>query len=115
MIKNFLDKLLGKATGATAASLGKRVELGPQAHGINPALVDERAATVVRTLKEAGYEAYIVGGAVRDLLLGSSPRTSTSPPTPRPSRSRACSGAPSSSGGAFASCTWCSGAGASTR
>jgi poly(A) polymerase len=32
--------------------------------------VDERAATVVRTLKEAGYEAYIVGGAVRDLLLG---------------------------------------------
>jgi hypothetical protein len=56
----------------------------------------------------AGFEAYIVvGGAVRDLLVGCAPKTSTWPPTPRPSRSRACSAAPSSSGGAFASCTWC--------
>ena len=31
------------------------------------------------------------------------------------SRSRACSAAPSSSGGVFASCMWCSGAGANTR
>jgi poly(A) polymerase len=29
---------------------------------------------VVHTLKEAGYEAYIVGGAVRDLLLGLRPK-----------------------------------------
>jgi poly(A) polymerase len=39
---------------------------------------------VVHTLKEAGYEAYIVGGAVRDLLLGLRPRTSTSPPSATP-------------------------------
>jgi poly(A) polymerase len=29
---------------------------------------------VVHTLKEAGYEAYIVGGAVRDLLVGLRPK-----------------------------------------
>ncbi len=28
------------------------------------------AATVVRVLRSAGYEAYFVGGCVRDLLLG---------------------------------------------
>lgn len=78
MIKNFIDKLIGKATGKPASTrrkrFGKRVEVGPQIHGINPALVDERASNVVRTLKEAGYEAYIVGGAVRDLLLGLKPK-----------------------------------------
>ncbi|MFT4193163.1 polynucleotide adenylyltransferase PcnB, partial [Ottowia sp.] len=69
MIKKFIDKLIGKRS-----RFGKRVEVGPQGHGINPALVDERAANVVRTLKEAGHEAYIVGGAVRDLLLGLKPK-----------------------------------------
>ncbi|MFT3776958.1 MAG: polynucleotide adenylyltransferase PcnB [Ottowia sp.] len=73
MIKQFIDKLIGKA-GGKRGRFGKRVEVGPQGHGINPALVDERAANVVRTLKEAGYEAYIVGGAVRDLLLGLKPK-----------------------------------------
>ena len=43
-------------------------------HGIDPTLVDERAVKVVQTLKDAGYEAYIVGGAVRDLLLGLRPK-----------------------------------------
>ncbi len=76
MIKNLIDKLIGKATGNGAARrrFGKRVEVGPDGHGINPALVDERAANVVRTLKEAGFDAYIVGGAVRDLLLGLKPK-----------------------------------------
>ncbi len=75
MIKTFIDKLIDKATGGhTRKRQGKRVELGPQAHAINPDLVDERAVTVVRTLKEAGHEAYIVGGAVRDLLLGLKPK-----------------------------------------
>jgi poly(A) polymerase len=37
-------------------------------------LVDDRAMDVVRTLKDAGYEAFIVGGAVRDLLVGLRPK-----------------------------------------
>lgn len=77
MIKKFIDKLLGKAgvtSRAAAPKFGKRVEVPAATHGIDPTLVDERAANVVRTLKAAGYEAYIVGGAVRDLLLGLRPK-----------------------------------------
>ena len=77
MIKKFIDKLLGKtAAGARGAKpkFGKRVEVPASSHGIDATLVDERATHVVRTLQEAGYEAYIVGGAVRDLLLGLRPK-----------------------------------------
>ena len=77
MIKTFIDKLLGKAGVAKRAAgpkFGKRVEVPASTHGIDPSLVDERAANVVRTLKSAGFEAYIVGGAVRDLLLGLRPK-----------------------------------------
>jgi poly(A) polymerase len=76
MIKKFLDKLLGKPAKKTdgASSLGKRAEVSKGEHQIDPGLVDERASKVVQTLVDAGYEAYIVGGAVRDLLLGLRPK-----------------------------------------
>jgi poly(A) polymerase len=78
MIKQFIDKLLGKKPATAAAAkkskLGKRVEVGPTVHGIDPNLVDERAIGVVTTLQQAGFEAYIVGGAVRDLLVGMRPK-----------------------------------------
>jgi poly(A) polymerase len=72
MIKKFIDKLLGKSDGHAAA--GKRVEVPQSEHQIDRTLVDERAIKVVATLAEAGYEAYIVGGAVRDLLVGLRPK-----------------------------------------
>ena len=73
MIKKFIEKLLG---GGAKPGLprGKRVEVPRSEHGIDPVLVDERAAKVVSTLVAAGHEAYIVGGAVRDLLLGLRPK-----------------------------------------
>ncbi len=77
MIKKFLDKLLGKSASKSAPGStpkGKRVEVGKAEHGIDPALVDERAVKVVQTLNDGGHEAYIVGGAVRDLLLGLRPK-----------------------------------------
>ena len=76
MIKKLIDKLLGKS-GAPAgrkSRFGKRQEHSAEVHGIDPALVDERARNVVSTLQGAGYEAYVVGGAVRDLLLGLRPK-----------------------------------------
>lgn len=73
MIKRFIDKLIG-AAGGKKPRFGKRQEIGPQDHGIDPTLVDERALNVVHTLKQSGYQAYIVGGAVRDLLLGLRPK-----------------------------------------
>ena len=76
MIKTLIGKWLAgplaRSRGGTAA--GKRVEVAQAEHGIDPALVDERASGVVKTLKDAGYQAYIVGGAVRDLLLGHRPK-----------------------------------------
>ncbi len=75
MIKNFIDKLLGKKTaGSRKSPFGKRRDVPAEEHRIDPALVDERANTVVRTLQQAGYSAYIVGGAVRDLLVGMRPK-----------------------------------------
>jgi len=76
MIKKFIDKLLGKPAAASkkTSPLGKRVEVPAEVHGINPDLLDERAVKVVKTLTDAGFEAYIVGGAVRDLLLGMRPK-----------------------------------------
>ncbi|TNY03613.1 polynucleotide adenylyltransferase PcnB, partial [Escherichia coli] len=72
----FIDKLLGKpATAAPKKTpLGTRVEVPADVHGIDPELLDERAVKVVKTLTDAGFEAYIVGGAVRDLLLGMRPK-----------------------------------------
>ena len=76
MIKHFFNKLLGRADAGAAGknTFGKRVEVPVSVHQINPALVDERAAEVVRTLKKAGFQAYVVGGAVRDLLAGLKPK-----------------------------------------
>ena len=88
MIKSLIHKFLGKAPATKRAAAthphkggkppriptGKRVDVPASEHGIDPKLVDERARKVVETLQDAGYEAYIVGGAVRDLLLGLRPK-----------------------------------------
>jgi len=74
MIKKLIDKLLGKSAPAGRSTYGQRMEHGPAEHGIDPRLVDARAIDVVHTLKAAGYEAYIVGGAVRDLVVGLRPK-----------------------------------------
>lgn len=56
----------------------------PAEHHINPDLIDKDAYWAVRKLQNSGAEAYLVGGAVRDLLLGLVPKdfditTSASP------------------------------------
>jgi len=43
-------------------------------HGINFADVDSEAVDIIRKLKGAGFDSYIVGGAVRDLILGKKPK-----------------------------------------
>ena len=46
----------------------------PEEHGITPAMLDSDALKVANRLASNGYEAYIVGGAVRDLLIGRVPK-----------------------------------------
>ena len=43
-------------------------------HCINCADVDREAVSIIRKLKSAGSDSYIVGGAVRDLILGKKPK-----------------------------------------
>ena len=83
MIKRFINRLLGKEAPAAAAPaeamapaipLGRRVEIPAAEHQIDPKLLDDNAVRVVRTLQDAGHQAYIVGGAVRDLLVGLRPK-----------------------------------------
>jgi poly(A) polymerase len=81
MIKKFINRLLGKGAppvetppAAPVIPLGARVEVPLEQHGIDPSLLDDNAVRVVKTLKDAGHEAYIVGGAVRDLLVGLRPK-----------------------------------------
>ena len=49
-------------------------QLAAAEHGINPQLVPRNAYRVCETLQKAGFKAYIVGGAVRDMLLGVAPK-----------------------------------------
>ena len=59
---------------AKAAATDVPVIAGPAEHGIDPALISRNAVRVTDTLQEAGFRAFIVGGAVRDLLLGVAPK-----------------------------------------
>ncbi|RYE98580.1 MAG: polynucleotide adenylyltransferase PcnB, partial [Oxalobacteraceae bacterium] len=72
MIKKLIRRILGKPE--EAADPTQPVILGPQEHGINPALVSNNAIRVTQSLQEAGFKAFLVGGAVRDLLLGIKPK-----------------------------------------
>jgi poly(A) polymerase len=79
MIKKLIHRLLGKSSSPAepvlkATPLGQRVEIGAAQHGIDPDLLDDHAVRVVSTLQGAGFEAYVVGGAVRDLLVGRRPK-----------------------------------------
>jgi len=72
VIKKFIRKLFGPR-GASAKSAQPAV-IPAKVHGINPALISRHAVRVTETLQQAGFLAFIVGGAVRDLLLGVAPK-----------------------------------------
>jgi poly(A) polymerase len=72
MIKKFIRRILGVKQETTDHT--KPVILGPKDHSINGELLSSNAVRVTQTLQEAGFKAYIVGGAVRDLLLGVKPK-----------------------------------------
>ncbi len=76
MIKKFIDRLLGKTRWRPrrrTAGQARRDRRGRARHRPEPARRAARCAWCAR-LKDAGHEAYIVGGAVRDLLVGLRPK-----------------------------------------
>ena len=50
------------------------VILAADVHGIDPALISKNAIRVTDGLQQGGHRAFIVGGAVRDLLLNVAPK-----------------------------------------
>ncbi len=72
MIKKFIRRILGVKSQSKDNT--KPAILGPKEHGINPQLLSPNAVRVTQTLQEAGFNAFVVGGAVRDLLLGHKPK-----------------------------------------
>ena len=48
--------------------------MGESEHGISVELVDAGAMSVVQGLRDAGFDAFLVGGCVRDMLLGIAPK-----------------------------------------
>src|SRR5437868_10883944 len=66
MIKRFIRRVLG---------LSDQVDRVPrERHGLSRDALTPAAAKVCTVLREAGFSAYVVGGAVRDLLLGIAPK-----------------------------------------
>jgi len=77
MITKFIKRILRrdpmvKHTHAVHGGSPKRIP--KKAHRIDPHLLSKNAVKVTQTLQHAGYEAFIVGGAVRDLALGIAPK-----------------------------------------
>ena len=71
MIRKFIHSMLGSGKKSAA---GKLRVIPASAHNIRPEDLSDCALRVVRTLHEAGFKTYVVGGAVRDLLLEISPK-----------------------------------------
>src|SRR5882672_12921635 len=67
MIKRFIRRVLG-----LPADVASRVPR--EKHGLAREAISPAAAKVCTVLRGAGFSAYVVGGAVRDLLLGIVPK-----------------------------------------
>jgi poly(A) polymerase len=62
------------ATEQDGKAVKKAIVYTQDEHGIRFSAVDPKAVYIVECLQSSGYETYIVGGAVRDLILGKSPK-----------------------------------------
>ena len=73
MLKKLFQTLRSPLRRARPARSGPQV-LGPNQHPLRREQISRNAVNVVERLQQAGYQAYLVGGCVRDLLLGIEPK-----------------------------------------
>lgn len=64
---------MGQAENANNTELKART-ISAKEHGISRGDISENALKVLYRLQKAGYEAYLVGGCVRDLMVGLHPK-----------------------------------------
>lgn len=79
MIRKFISRVLGGRLGSkkrTATTQGDSAAaiIPRSSHGITRDSISPGSRRVCETLQKNGYKAYVVGGAVRDLLAGASPK-----------------------------------------
>ncbi|MDI9246585.1 polynucleotide adenylyltransferase PcnB [Marinobacter sp. CHS3-4] len=60
--------------GDTQTQTYQRREIPRDQHNVSRSVISEPAKKVLSRLNNAGYEAYLVGGGVRDILLGGKPK-----------------------------------------
>ena len=73
MIKKYIDKLFGRRTAITHKD-ARPVIYARDKHAIEKEAISRCARRTCEELQRAGYLAFVVGGAVRDLLLGRRPK-----------------------------------------
>jgi poly(A) polymerase len=69
MIRKLIERVLARAHKTRSP-----IVIGRERHGIGRERISSGARRVAATLHEHGHAAYVVGGAVRDLLLGREPK-----------------------------------------
>ncbi|MCB1984338.1 MAG: polynucleotide adenylyltransferase PcnB [Burkholderiales bacterium] len=73
MIRKFLRNVFKRNTSAVNSKFQLCI-IPPKEHGINRVQISPCALKVAHKLQKGGFSAFIVGGAVRDLLLGLEPK-----------------------------------------
>jgi poly(A) polymerase len=68
LIRKFIRRVLRLGSGTEPRIIPK------EQHGVGREAISHGSRKVCETLQSRGYEAYVVGGAVRDLLLGLKPK-----------------------------------------
>ncbi|MCG7935254.1 MAG: hypothetical protein JAY68_11430, partial [Candidatus Thiodiazotropha taylori] len=63
-----------QATGLNNGEPVSAILIPRNEHNISRANISNNAIKVLSRLNKSGYEAYLVGGGVRDLLLGREPK-----------------------------------------
>jgi poly(A) polymerase len=71
MIRKFISRVLGRKR---ANAHGDPVVVPVRKHGVRREQISSGSRRTVETLQQHGYKAYVVGGAVRDLLAGFTPK-----------------------------------------
>jgi len=72
-MKKFIDRLFGRRDRVTHKD-ARPVIYGKDKHSIQRELISRCARRTCEELQRAGFDAFVVGGAVRDLLLGRRPK-----------------------------------------
>lgn len=73
MIRKFFRRIFTRNPSANNTELVVRT-IAREEHGITRQQISPGALKVITALQQAGYTAFVVGGAIRDLLLGLEPK-----------------------------------------